>query len=221
MAEPRPAVVECTSVRFHYKGGSAILSDIDLRIEPGVVAALMGPSGSGKSTLLAMLGGQLKPDKGIVLWRGSRSSVAMRFGWIQQSVNVFGRRTAIENVAMALFSSGLPLDEGHDRSREALRAVGLDDLRYRTTNTLSGGEAQRVVVARALLGEPDLLLADEPSGQLDKESTDSVVDALVSSVRSLSAHRSLSAVIATHDRAVAERCDVVFSLADGRVSASR
>jgi len=194
----------------HSYGRREVLREINLSIPPGTITALKGPSGSGKTTLLAIMGGLLEPTKGMVSRpdRGPGDSQ-----WIHQTVNLLGRRSACDNVAVALFSQGYSRREATSLATAALRTVGLGDRAKRRANTLSGGEAQRVSIARALVGSPSIVLADEPTGQLDRATTAVVLDALVALRKPGSV-----IVVATHDPDVAAICDRVLLVANGTVT---
>jgi putative ABC transport system ATP-binding protein len=196
-----------------------VLMDVSLSVRPGVSMALMGPSGSGKTTLLTILGLLLEPSEGEVLLdgrplprRGGRLSRlrAEAYGWVFQTVNVLPRRTAVDNAALGLLARGVAVSEAHAQAAVALAKVGIGGLAEQPVSTLSGGELQRVCIARAIAARPRFILADEPTGQLDRANTEGVVEALVGS-----RPPGTSVVIATHDPAVASRCEVVVQLLDG------
>lgn len=202
--------VQLVDVHFRYQNGPHVLKGVTLSIGRGESVALVGPSGSGKSTLLEIIGGLLKPDSGTVSGQPSRE--AMR--WIFQTPTTLERRTALHNVqigAMAVMSRRAAEDE----ARRALGRIGLGDFADQPVHDLSGGEQQRVQVARALVGAPALVLADEPSGQLDRTSTELVTEAMRTLLQ-----KGTTFVIATHDRQVVDWCDRVLALQDGRLSSS-
>lgn len=213
------AVVATEELTFSYRAAdNSTLRSVSFEVSAGESVALMGPSGSGKSTFLALLGGLLEPTGGVIRWRGKSRADAVRIGWIQQTTNVFGRRSAVDNVGIARFADGESLSESRALSREALRSVGLGSVGSRPVNSMSGGEVQRVVIARSLVSKPDLILADEPTGQLDQTTTDSVLDVLFDGLSLVSPF--LAIVVATHDLSVASRCDRVVQIADGRFVSS-
>lgn len=194
----------------HRFGNRQVLRDVNFSLEPGTIAAFRGPSGSGKTTLLAIIGGLIKPTIGHVC-RPATGPAGMQ--WIHQTVNVLGRRSALDNVALSLYAQGLTRPEALSRARDALELVGLGAYGYRRVTTLSGGEMQRVSIARALASRPTLVLADEPTGQLDRATTVTVASALLE-LRITNA----IVAIATHDSDVAVVCDRRFDIADGVVT---
>jgi len=212
--------LELRHISHRYRpGAAAVLRDVSLRIEPGVSVALMGPSGSGKTTLLTILGLLLAPSEGEVvldgepLSRQGRALAGLRarlFGWVFQSVNVLPRRSALDNAALGQLARGASVADARAAGASALAAVGLARVAEQPVHTLSGGELQRVCIARALAARPRFILADEPTGQLDRANTEGVIEALVNN-----RPEGTSIVIATHDPLVATHCDRVIRLADG------
>jgi putative ABC transport system ATP-binding protein len=203
------------------RGGRRLLDGVGLAAHAGQVLAVTGPSGAGKSTLLAVLGGLLRPEAGSVSWRGEPVRVAdvrpgRTVGVVLQGYGLLPVLSARENVQLPLQIAGRPRPEVVRRAADALERAGLgeDQLpRDRLAEELSGGQLQRVAVARALVVEPDLLLADEPTSELDAATRDVVLAAL----RAV-ADRGGVVVLATHDREVAATCDAEVALADGRVA---
>lgn len=205
-----------SGVGHRYGDRPAVLTDVSLEVEPDETVAIVGPSGSGKTTLLSIIGGLLRPTAGEVTLDGVRVDREPlppgSFGWVFQTINLFPRRTALDNVAIGLYAVGHLPATTLAPSQEMLKAVGLAELADPPAMKLSGGEAQRVGVARALVGRPRYVLADEPTGQLDRSTSDVVADAL------LRARPAGTTVItATHDLQVAERCQRRFVLVDGRL----
>jgi len=207
-------------VSHRYRKGPLVLDNVDLFIASGEAVALMGPSGSGKTTLLSIMGLLTKPASGFVSLdgirlphRGRRLDVARSelFSWVFQTVNVLGQRTATDNAALGLLARGVPRTEATHQANRALAAVGLADRTHDEVTELSGGELQRVCIARAMAAVPRFVLADEPTGQLDHATSQLVLDSLWEA-----RHPDTSLVIATHDATVAERCDRVVLLVDGR-----
>lgn len=199
--------VEVRDVRFGYNRRDATIVGATFSIADGEMVALVGPSGSGKSTLLQLLGRLLTPGAGKVL--GLPDVAEIR--WIFQTPTALGRRSALDNVRIGLLGT-LAEPSLTSSAMAALAQVGLAAHASQTASTLSGGQLQRVQVARALLGAPRLVLADEPTAQLDRHATDSVVAALriVRAVNSC-------VVVATHDPVVAAACDRRLAVRDGVV----
>ena len=212
-------------VRKHYPAGEGVvraLDGIDLRIEEGAYVAVMGPSGSGKSTLMNVLGCLDVPTSGRYRLHGQEvgaldddrlSDLRNReIGFVFQSFNLLPRLNALENVALPLEYAGVRKDERLRRAAEALRQVGLADRMTHRPDALSGGQRQRVAVARALVTHPSLILADEPTGNLDTAATAEVMklfDAI---------HRKGNTVrLVTHDEAVARHAQRIVRLRDGKI----
>lgn len=202
-------------------GSHRALKGVSLELSSGQMIAVMGPSGCGKSTLLLILGLLQPPDNGSYTSMGKdllrldnkRQALFRRqfFGFILQSCAVFSYSTVMENVEYPLIYSGMPHRERVARVRELLASVNLLDKEHARSNLLSGGEQQRVAIARALVNNPRVLLADEPTGQLDSKNTEH----LMAYFRTICSDLALGVVIVTHDPKVAEYCDVVYRLQDG------
>jgi putative ABC transport system ATP-binding protein len=201
----------------------AALSGIDLAIPRGEFAALVGPSGSGKSTLLNLIGGLDRPSGGEIcvdgLSLGSATEPQLvrhrraRVGFIFQSFNLLPTLTALENVESPMVLAEVTRSERRVRAAGLLESVGLAQRISHKPNELSGGEKQRVAIARALANRPSLLLADEPTGNLDSKTGAAVLDLLCNLVR----QNGLTLVMVTHDPEVASRADRIFHLRDGSV----
>ena len=199
-----------------------ILRGVSFDLFPGEMVALMGPSGSGKSTLLGIVSGLDRPTRGEVLLDGkeignlserSLASVrAQKVGMVFQSYNLIPTLTALENVQLPLF---VPGRNGHNagRSRSLLADVGLGHRLSHRPSQLSGGEQQRVAVARALVTDPPLLVADEPTGNLDSETGTALMDLLLE----LRARLHTTILVATHNDAIAARVDRILRLHDGQL----
>lgn len=206
-------------VSHRYGKGPLVLDHVDIFVATGEAVALMGPSGSGKTTLLSIMGLLTRPVSGSVavdgvpLARRGRRLDAARgelFSWVFQTVNVLGQRTATDNAALGLLARGMPRSRATEQADTALSAVGLAGRNRAVVSELSGGELQRVCIARAMAAMPRLVLADEPTGQLDHATSELVVDALWEA-----RYSDTALVIATHDPMVAKRCDRVIRLVDG------
>ncbi|MEJ3405558.1 ABC transporter ATP-binding protein [Rathayibacter sp. YIM 133350] len=199
------------------------LSGVNLRIENGQMLAIQGPTGGGKSTLLQMLGALDRPSTGTVSLGESELSRlpdrklagirAKEIGFVFQGFNLIPTLTAQQNVETALEPLGIPSAQRSTRAADALASVGLADRGSHLPNELSGGQQQRVAIARALVKEPDVLLADEPTGNLDEETRDEIMDLL----EGLWRDRGLTLVVVTHDSAVARRAERRLNIKHGTV----
>jgi putative ABC transport system ATP-binding protein len=203
-------------------GEIVAVDDISLDVEPGATVALTGPSGSGKSTLLHLIGAIERADGGTVtvddvevtaLRRGRLAAYRQRIGFVFQRYHLLPPLTALDNVVVPT----LPYRVGYDRTaraRELLDAVGLAGREKALPSELSGGQQQRVAIARALMVEPTLLLADEPTGNLDSKTGQQILDLLLT----LQHKRGMTILLATHEQHVAARCDRLIRLSDGRIT---
>jgi lipoprotein-releasing system ATP-binding protein len=199
-----------------------VLRGVSVVVRVGEVVALVGASGVGKSTLLHLLGTLDRPTAGRVLWRGEdvfrRGEAGLvRFrreevGFVFQFYNLLGEMTALDNAMLPALVHRRPLREARARAAEALAEVGLADRLHHRPGELSGGEQQRVAVARALINGPQLILADEPTGNLDPKTSAVVFDLFLR----LAAERRLAFLLATHNPELAKRADRVYRLVEGR-----
>ncbi len=230
--DPRAALIELADVHKSYNIGlpseAEVLHGVALRVLRGEFIALMGPSGSGKSTLLNIVGLLERMTSGSYLLQGEAvqhlddSALTLRrrntLGFVFQFHHLLPAFSALENVTLpALLSEGRVSSVQRERARELLAAVGLVDAMAKRPSELSGGMQQRVAIARALVMDPPLVLADEPTGNLDTASSDEVFVLL----RRMHAERGTSFVIVTHDSRLAKRCDRLVELIDGRISHDR
>jgi ABC-type lipoprotein export system ATPase subunit len=199
-----------TGVGFSYQDGEPVVTDLSLTIEDGSIVAITGPSGSGKTTLLQLIGGLLKPTTGTIAGRPPPGEIR----WVFQTPTALTRRKVLDNVLLGIHQHRLDERTARAHALRAVSEVGLGTMEDRLAGSLSGGELQRTQIARTLVGSPPLVLADEPTGQLDRNNTLRVADALVQSRRPDS-----TVVVATHDPVVSERCDRQLELRDGRLIA--
>jgi putative ABC transport system ATP-binding protein len=220
-----PAAVSLDSVVKHYTTPAGLVRAVDgvtLEVEPGASLAIMGPSGCGKSTLLGLIGGLEAPTAGRVSIGGqeiSRLSEPERarlrrnqFGFVFQADNLMPFLTAAENVGLQLALAGAT--NGYQRCVEVLAELGLADDVDKLPDQLSGGQRQRVAVARGLIHQPQLILADEPTGSLDEDNSAIVIDLLLAAQTELGA----TLVVVTHDPGVARRLDRTLRIRDGRLT---
>jgi putative ABC transport system ATP-binding protein len=214
-------VVRLTAVRKEY-GDSVALDGVSLEISGGEAVAVMGPSGSGKSTLLSMVAGLDRPTSGSVVVHGDdlgtldEKGLALyrrrRIGMIFQFFNLLDDLSALDNVALAAQLTGTSASSARKRALELFDELGIADRRNIYPAQLSGGERQRVAVARALMNRPAVLLADEPTGALDTETGNLVIDALHAVT-----DRECALILVTHDADHAQRMHRVFRLTDGKL----
>ena len=203
-----------------------VLKGIDLEIQPGELVAMMGPSGCGKSTLLNIIGGLLEADSGSIslgeFSYGTKPpsrvvNVRRRgVGWIFQDYHLIDRLSALDNVIFALELSGVPTPQAKEQAREALEKVGLEARMEFIPDQLSGGQRQRVAIARAIAGSRPLLLADEPTGNLDVKSGQEIIDLF----KQLCKEDGTSVLMVTHDPTLASMADRMLLLKDGITAAS-
>src|SRR5665647_1338994 len=227
LAGLEPDTISISHVNLSLGAGAArvhILKDISLRVASGEALGLIGPSGSGKSTLLMVMAGLERPDSGEVVVNGTPfnaldEDALARFrgrqvGIVFQSFHLIPTMTALENVAVPLELAGNP--DASRRAAQELISVGLGDRLHHYPTQLSGGEQQRVALARALAPDPAILVADEPTGNLDEATGRQIVDLLFTK----HAERGMTLVLVTHDTSLAQRCDRVVRLRSGRIDES-
>jgi len=216
--------IETIGVSKSYGPGAPALSNASVAFEDGKLALLMGPSGSGKTTLLSIMGCLLRPTSGRVLIRGrditelsedTLPSVRLKhIGFIFQGFNLLRTLTALENIQLAFELKGMRSNGSRAAAQELLKRVGLSDRADHLPADLSGGQKQRVAVARALAGDPDIILADEPTAALDAESAQSVMSLL----SDLSRRHGRAVVVVTHDHRLTSFADQVVRVSDGRLA---
>ena len=232
MAEPNAITLQLQEIRKAYNIGMPseveVLHGIDLTIKRGEFVALIGPSGSGKSTLLNQIGLLDKPTSGELYVTGQATTQledsdltrlrAKSIGFVFQFHNLLPEFTALENVMLPLLAArGRPNDAMKLRAAELIEQVGLSKVGKHMSNDLSGGQQQRVAIARALVMQPPLVLADEPTGNLDTESANTIFELL----RRVNKDSGTSFLIVTHDPRLAQRCDRIIELVDGRIDSDK
>lgn len=218
-------MVEVTNLSKRYEGKRTVhaLRDVSFRVEKGEMIATMGPSGSGKSTLLNIIGGLDRPSEGSVIIDG-RDTTGLndddltrlrreKIGFIFQFFNLLPTLTAQENVALPLYLTGAGGKEARARALEMLERAGLGDRTEHLPDELSGGEQQRVAMARALILSPPLILADEPTGNLDSKNGQEVLALF----KRLQSRFGTTVIMVTHDARAAAFCDRILNMQDGQL----
>jgi lipoprotein-releasing system ATP-binding protein len=226
MSAPQP-VLELAGVRRVFRQGGvelAVLNGVDLALRPGELVALVGPSGAGKSTLLHLAGLLERPDGGAVRIGGEecgslsdeRRTLLRRatLGFVYQFHHLLPEFSALENVMLPQMIAGVARSAARDKAAALLRRVGLGDRLTHRPARLSGGEQQRVAIVRALANDPKVLLADEPTGNLDHHTADGVMAALIEIARD----SGLAGLIATHNLELARRLDRIVALEEGKLA---
>ncbi|MDY7217978.1 lipoprotein-releasing ABC transporter ATP-binding protein LolD [Denitrificimonas sp. JX-1] len=217
-------VLECRNLSKSYSEGPAevnVLKGVELLLKPGERVAIIGSSGSGKTTLLNMLGGLDTPTTGSVWLAGEELSALSEkkrgllrnraLGFVYQFHHLLAEFNALENVCMPLLISRLPIVEARQRAKALLTRVGLKERMYHKPAELSGGERQRVAIARALVNEPKLVLLDEPTGNLDRNTAQTIQELILE----LSVSLGTAFLVVTHDPALAQQMDRILTLENG------
>lgn len=220
----RPPLIRVEALKKSFNNGAGVievLREVDFRVAPGEMVAVMGPSGSGKSTLLYILGLLLAPTSGSYRWEGmdllslNRTQQAefrrRRLGFVFQACDLLENSTVYENLEFPLIYAGVTRSERRGQILAALERVNLGHRLHHDANRLSGGERQRVAVARALVNRPQLILADEPTGQLDRGHGHLVMDHF----EAVAATGETAVVVVTHDPDIASRCSRISPMEDG------
>lgn len=222
----RKVIVKAVNLSKVYRRGKVevpALVDVNLHVTSGEVVGIVGPSGSGKTTLLNLIGGLDRPTRGRVLVDdlditslGEKELAEYRLkrvGFVFQFYNLIPTLTALENVELPMALAGVPKGKRKERAFELLKMVGLEARADHKPDELSGGEQQRVAMARALANNPAIVLADEPTGDLDSKSAKSLMDL----VRWLNRENGQTFIIVTHDPIVIEACTKIYNIRDGRI----
>jgi len=219
-------MIECKNIYKSYDNGGVVtevLKDISFKVEDGEFVAIVGPSGSGKSTLMHIIGALDTPSKGQYLLDGIDVSTLSddklagirntKIGFVFQSFNLLSRATVLRNVALPLVYANVPKAEREEIAKHALVQAGMDESRfYHLSNQLSGGQMQRVAIARSLVNNPTILLADEPTGNLDSKTGD-IVLATFQELNS----QGRTIILITHEPYVAEHADRIIMIKDGKI----
>ncbi|HAU59773.1 MAG TPA: ABC transporter ATP-binding protein [Opitutae bacterium] len=226
---PSKSLLEAFDLRHSFVEGdltTEVLSGVSLKVEPGEITAVVGPSGCGKSTLLYLLGLLDRPDQGNIFLRGKEVSGCddktrttlrnQEIGFIFQFHFLIKELSALENVALPLRKAGNSILESRKKAQASLTKLGLGDKSHRFANKLSGGEQQRVAIARAIVNSPSIVLADEPTGNLDSENSNKVFNLL----SKLATDENLSILLVTHNNELAMKCNRVIEMSDGVITNS-
>ena len=219
-------ILQCSGLSKRFQQGELdveVLKDVELTVRAGQMMAIMGASGSGKSTLLYLLGGLEKPTAGEVVLDGVNLQTVKEsklgklrnrsLGFIYQFHHLLGEFTVLENVAMPLLIGGMAVKPAQKQAAELLRRVGLGHRIEHKPGEISGGERQRVAVARALINRPKCVLADEPTGNLDSKTAEQVYELMME----LNQELNVSFLVVTHDPDLASKMETVLHMEDGRV----
>lgn len=219
-------IYEAVGIAKNFDNGQVqALRGVNFRVAQGEFLAVTGPSGCGKTTLLQILGALNRPTKGTLLYRGNSISDlrdqsryrALEIGFIFQAFNLLPTFTALENVQIPMFEGRLPHSERKDRAVQLLESVGLGHRLSHFPAKLSGGERQRVAIARSLANDPSVLLADEPTGNLDSENASLILELIIR----LHRQQDMTLVLVTHDMSIAKRASRTIRMKDGRIVLDR
>ncbi len=228
--QQKPIIQMCGIHKSYYIGKPnelEILHGIDLTVYPGEFVAIVGESGSGKSTLMNMIGALDRPTSGTYYLDGVDVEKARdaqlsgirnkKIGFVFQTFNLIGRQSALKNVELPMLYAKVPAHERAERAKQLLETVGMGDRMKHQPSELSGGQKQRVAIARAMANDPAILLADEPTGALDSQTSRTVMDIF----HELHEKRGKTIVLITHNPELADECQRVLTLLDGRIIAER
>ncbi|MGE5172479.1 MAG: ABC transporter ATP-binding protein [Betaproteobacteria bacterium] len=218
-------MIRLSNITKTYRMGEVditVLSDVSLSVKKGELIAIMGPSGSGKSTLMNIIGCLDRPTSGVYRFENREIDTMTddelasvrnsKIGFVFQTFNLLPRFSALKNVEVPLIYSGVPASARRDRAIPLLERVGLADRLHHRPTELSGGQQQRVAIARALVNNPPLLLADEPTGNLDSRSGEEILNIITGLNK-----QGVTVIIVTHDQNVSARCKRIINLKDGKI----
>lgn len=219
-------MIELNQVCKNYKMGQEViqaLDNINLQIKDGEFTAIMGPSGSGKSTLMHIIGGLDSPDKGEVVINGQDITHLndkklswyrnKEIGFVFQTFNLQPTYTALENTTLPLYFARIKGKQKIEKAKKSLELVGLEDRIKHKPNQLSGGQRQRVSIARALVCDPKIILADEPTGNLDSKTGTNIISLL----KELNRRKKITIIVVTHDQQMASYADQIINIHDGKI----
>lgn len=219
-------LIELKDTKKYYGQGDATayaLRGVDMQISQGEFVAIMGPSGSGKSTAMNIIGCLDTPSEGSYLFEGvdvghlSRDQRALLrrnyIGFVFQGFNLLGKTSAVENVELPLLYRGIPAKERRSKALDALKSVGLEQVAFHTPGELSGGQQQRVAIARAIVTDPLIILADEPTGNLDTQKSIEIMELL----QSFNRQKGITIIMVTHEPEMAQYASRIIHFRDGRI----